>query len=329
MGSTQRTRPATSFDVARRAGVSRSTVSNILNGNDDRFPEATRERVREAAAALDYQPSPAGRSLASGRSSTVVVLLPHTTFGSNLQNAVDEAVAGTTPIGGNVVVRFGGQTREATMAALTALRPLAVVDFGVLSEPERLQLEQREVIVVPSVRRDDVPLPDAGIAALQAEALLSGGPRRLWFAALEDERLDPYGPGRQSALRAFCSDRGLAEPHEIRVPLNVPGAVRALAAVLELGTPAGVACYNDDVAIALLAAARELGAVVPDQVALVGVDHTPVGQLWSPPLTTVDTDLPGLVAALTQDLRERLSGGVRGDSPMHTSYFSLVPGGTA
>ena len=60
--STGSARPATSADVAVHAGVSRSTVSNILNGHDARYPESTRQRVRDAAAALDYRPSLAGRT---------------------------------------------------------------------------------------------------------------------------------------------------------------------------------------------------------------------------------------------------------------------------
>ena len=144
------TRPATSLDVARRAGVSRSTVSNILNGNGDRFPETTRQRVFSAASELDYQPSLAGRSLATGRSDTIVVLLPNTTFGSNLQDAVDRVMVSTSTFGGNVVVRFAGSTPKATNAAILALRPLALVDFGVLSIEDRHYLEQRGTIIVPT-----------------------------------------------------------------------------------------------------------------------------------------------------------------------------------
>ena len=147
--STGSRRPATSADVAVRAGVSRSTVSDILNGNHDRYPESTRQRVRDAAVELDYRPSLAGRSLVSGRSDTVVVLLPNTTFGSNLQDAVDQVMVGMSPMGGNVVVRFAGTTPEATLSAVLALRPLGVVDLGVLSPTDRDDLEAQGILTVP------------------------------------------------------------------------------------------------------------------------------------------------------------------------------------
>jgi DNA-binding LacI/PurR family transcriptional regulator len=323
-----RRRPATSADVARLAGVSRATVSNILNGRGARFPEATRDRVLAAAGELAYRPSSAGRSLVSGHSDTVVVLLPNTTFGSNLQDAVDQVVDGTSQLGGNVVVRFAGRTPQATLAAIAALRPMAVVDLGVLTAPDRAGLEDHGVVVVPSdPSRGPASAPDGGISHLQATALLERGPRTLWFASLADKRLDPFGPDRYAALCAFCTDRGLDEPRRVRVPLELPGATAALEQVMGAG-PVGVACYNDDVAIALLAAARRLRVAVPERLAVVGVDHAPLGQLWEPPLTTVDTDLRGVIRALAADLRTRLTGSPADEAPPARVRFALVRGRT-
>ena len=321
-------RPATSADVAVRAGVSRSTVSNILNGNDARYPESTRQRVRSAAAELDYRPSLAGRSLVSGRSDTIVVLLPNTTFGSNLQDAVDQVMVGMSPMGGNVVVRFAGTTPEATMSAVLALRPLGVVDLGVLSAADRDDLERRGILTVPRAQVDDGSANDGGIAALQADALLRRGRRPLWFAALKDQRQDPYGAQRFAALREVCATEQLPPPRRLEVPLELAGAVEALTAVVGVPEPVGLACYNDDVALAVLAAAREIGLAVPDDVAVVGVDHTPIGQLWSPALTTVDVDLRGLVDELAADLRVRLGGDPVAPGAQPVRHFRLVPGGT-
>ena len=325
--SQQSTKPATSFDVARRAGVSRSTVSNILNGNDARFPQATRERVLKAADELDYRPSLAGRSLVSGRSDTVVVLLPNTTFGSNLQDAVDEAVASTTRFGGNVVVRFAGESPKATINAIAALRPLAVLAFSDLPDDDRERLEAAGTMVLGARASTVGSSFDGGIARLQANALLERGPRPLWFASLSDNRQDPYGPPRFAALQRFCESEALPPPAQIEVPLNVEEATRALAQVMERTAVAGVVCYNDDVAMALLAAAREMGITVPQELSVVGVDNTAVGQLWAPRLTTVDTDLRGLVAGYSAELEARLAGSAeRIEPPPH--HFTVIRGET-
>lgn len=320
-------RPATSLDVARLAGVSRSTVSNILNGNDSRFPETTREKVRSAAAELEYKPSLAGRSLVSGRSDTVIVLLPNASFGDNLQGAVDEVMTSTRTIGANVVVRFAGNSSEATLAAIASLRPLALIDFGVLSAEDRDELEQNGTIIVPQTYRRLAGPMDGGLAKIQGEALVKGGPRPLWFAALDDKRFDPYGPGRFAGLAEFSESVGLPAVRQVRVQLTIESGISALHTIIAEGTPVGVACYNDDVALTLLAAARELKIDVPSEISVVGVDFTPVGQLWSPRLTTIDTDLRGLVATLSEELRARLSGEVSVDeTPRPHLHFTLIAG---
>src|SRR5690242_14872058 len=95
-------RRATSFDVARAAGVSRSTVSQVLNG-DLRFPAETRAKVVAAAQMLSYRPSRAGRALVTGSSDIVVMLVPNATFGPHLQDSIDRITDASTPSGLSVV----------------------------------------------------------------------------------------------------------------------------------------------------------------------------------------------------------------------------------
>ncbi|MBB6405145.1 LacI family DNA-binding transcriptional regulator [Arthrobacter sp. AZCC_0090] len=323
-------RPATSLDVARLAGVSRTTVSSILNGDEARFPEATRDRVRVAAARLNYRPSSAGRSLVRGRSDTIVIALPNSTFGNNLQDAVDEVVALTQPYSGNVVVGFASATPSQTVAAMRALRPLAVLNFGALSSADTTALEDSGTIVVPAVRgtSSSQTISDGGIGQFQADALLQGGMRALWFAALSDSRPDPYGDVRFAALRAYCRDRQLPVPRRIDVPLTLEGSVGALRSVVSTGEPAGVVCFNDEVALAILAAAREMSVPVPDSISVIGVDHIAAGQFWAPRLTTVEIDIRGVVRDLAEELKERLAGGDPSPSESANLHFRLVQGGT-
>ncbi len=329
MTTTQgRGRPSTSADVARLAGVSRSTVSNILNGNDARFPEQTRQRVLDAARELEYQPSVAGRSLVSGRSDTIVVLVANAGFAAHFQDAVDRVMRNTRQIGGNVVIRLAGEDARATSEAVARLRPLAVVDFGVLMASEREFLERRGTIIVPARGRADSEQLDGGITALQCSALLDHHPRALWFVTLVDYERDPYAPNRHEALRQVALREGLPAPDAIAVDLTLESGIAAVERILAGPTPAGVACYNDDVALTLLAAARELRVDVPKRLAVVGVDNSPVGQMWTPRLTTIDTDLRGLVDAVAIELRIRL--GEEGlVTPTSHGHFALLRGGTA
>jgi DNA-binding LacI/PurR family transcriptional regulator len=89
------------------------------------------------------------------------------------------------------------------------------------------------------------------------------------------------------------------------VPLDLDGARAALEPVLD-GAPLGVACYNDDVAMAVLAAGSLLGLRAPDDLSVVGIDRTHIGQLWNPRLTTVDVDIRAFMDAAVADLAAQL-----------------------
>ncbi|MFK0402022.1 LacI family DNA-binding transcriptional regulator [Microbacterium sp. NPDC090225] len=322
-------RPATSADVAQRAGVSRSTVSNILNGNDERFPERTRKRVLEAARELEYQPSVAGRSLVSGRGDTIVVLVANAGFAAHFQDAVERVARNTRQIGRNVVIRLAGENPRATSEAIAVLRPLAVVDFGVLSLEERTWLEARGTLIVPSLTEaKSHSARDGGITELQASALLDHDPKRLWFAVPLNYQRDPYVPSRHQALKEVSQTAGLGGAELVALDLTLDSGKHALGTILQQATPAGVACYNDDVALTLLAAARDMNVTVPQTLAVVGVDNSPVGQMWSPRLTTVDTDLIGMVDDIAEELRDLLGGSELVDRSARTG-FTLVRGESA
>ncbi|WP_291055834.1 LacI family DNA-binding transcriptional regulator [Herbiconiux sp.] len=319
-------RRATSVDVARHAGFSRSTVSQILNGETARFPDATRDRVLQSAAALNYRPSRAGRALVTGRSDLIVVVVPHATFGPHLQNTVDAIAEASATFGLSVVVRFAAADSESTLASVLDLRPSAVVNFGVFSPAQQAQLVASGAPVVPEY--DDTVAADpvsTRIGALQVGELLRGGPRRLVYAAISDARLDPFGPPRYAGIVQAAAEHGLDAPELVRIPLDVGGATRAVAGLLEAGRsePLGLCCYNDDVAIAVCAAARELKLAIPDDLALIGMDDTDIGQLVSPRLSTVSVDEPAIMLSRLHGLTTLF--GRQKDEP-HAPAEAVQPG---
>ncbi|WP_395400461.1 LacI family DNA-binding transcriptional regulator [Arthrobacter sp. UC242_113] len=324
----QKKRP-TSFDVAKRAGVSRATVSHVLNGQG-RFPDETRKRVLEAAAELQYTPSPAGRALVRGRSDIVVVVIPYTTFGSNLQDLVDEITVRADKHGLSVVVRFAGPDPDKTLAAVQNFRPVAVVDLGVLGAEQRSSLEASGAVVIPRLRPEDSleNNPNFVIGQMMLEELLSRGPRRIVFAALLDERSDPFGPARYEGMKQWTNVHGLPTPDRIQVPLDLAGAQSALQRELSEGQPLGVACYNDAVAMAVLAAGRELGVSVPEQLSVMGVDATAEGQLVTPRLTTIRIDNRPVMDRIAADLASLSGQANRTSGAAETLPFKPISGET-
>jgi DNA-binding LacI/PurR family transcriptional regulator len=315
--------------------VSRTTVSHVLNGQDQRFPEETRQRVRAAAAELDYVPSPAGRALANGRGDTVVLLLPSAIFAGNLQDAADRLAVDLAAIVATLVVRFAGADRSTTAAALVRMRPLAVVDMGVgLSSEDRAPLEASGTLVIPQDVQSaaaDLRALDDEIVGIQIAALLAGkAERNLYFAGLVDHRSDPFVEGRSAALARVCTNLGVSAAGVLSVPLDLAGAVAALKPLVS-EAPVGIACYNDHVAIAVLAAAQELNLNTPDDVAVVGVDAIDLGQLWKPRLTTVRIDMPSIADRLASALRAAIGTGGTSTMPLSANQglARLLPGASS
>ncbi|WP_213006010.1 LacI family DNA-binding transcriptional regulator [Paractinoplanes toevensis] len=327
----------TSTDVARLAGLSRSAVSQILGGNEDRFPPETRERVFAAAAELGYRPSKVGRALVTGVNDLVVLIVPNVTFGHHLQDGIDRITCGAAAHGLSVVVRYAGVGHASVLDAVLDLQPAAVVDLGVFDAATAATLRAAGIRLLPrsaALTARAFTDPNRAIGAMQAEELLRTPGRRLVYALLADDRLDPYGPPRAEGAALQARQVGAGEPIRVRLPLERAGAARTLAPVFEEG-PVGICCYNDEVAIAVIAAARQLGRSVPEEVAVVGADGTSIGQLVAPRLTSVRIDFAALLDVLISDADWRaLRAGTDRDAtaPPETDlsrFVTLVPGETS
>ncbi|MEV1005303.1 LacI family DNA-binding transcriptional regulator [Nonomuraea sp. NPDC050202] len=319
----------TSWDVADLAGLSRSTVSQVLNGHGDRFNEETRNRVTAAAERLNYRPSRAGRALKTGVTDLIVVAVPNITFGRQLQDTVEQIASESARFGMSVFVRYAGSDPASTLAAILDMRPATVVNFRVFTAADLERIEAAGIRVIPSLDSSQDPAGiEISIGRLQARELLREPKRRLVYALLADTRLDLYGPDRATGAAEEAASRGARDPARVRVPLNREGAREALRPVFEKPEgPLGVCCYNDEVAAAVLSAARSFGLSVPDQVAVVGVDNTDVGQLITPRLTTIAVDLPALVRLLVAALEPGQDE--TGQRIQPESFITLVPGETS
>ncbi|MDG9724348.1 substrate-binding domain-containing protein [Streptomyces sp. DH41] len=256
--------------------------------------------------------------------------MPETTFGQNFQDALDRLADDAAGIGANVLMRFAGADPEKTVTALLKLRPCAVVDFGALDGTARDRLGAQGV---PTVPRLDVSLrepsanPNVEIGELQVAELTRSGKRQIAYAAVSDGRADPYGSDRYAGVKTACARRNLAEPPLIRVSTNLESATAALRQLPQDG-PLGIAAYNDQVALAVLAAAARLQMRVPSVLAVVGVDATDVGQLWTPRLTTIAVDMRAFVDDVVAELADAIAYPVAEEGRPDRELLRVVPGET-
>ncbi|WP_372984764.1 LacI family DNA-binding transcriptional regulator [Microbacterium sp.] len=281
----------TSADVARHAGLSRATVSQVLNGHAHRFAADTAERVLKAAKDLDYEPSSAGRMLRTGTSDFVIALVPNTTFGGNLQDIFDTVTELLAQKGLTLVLRLSTQSPSSLDRILAGMRPRAVLSLQPFTASEKEILAERGVPAFDTSTGGNL---NYAIGRIQAEHLVAQGYRYIAFAHLRDNRLDPYGDDREKAVKDVCAAADLPAPRVVGLGVNADDAATALD---DLDPGFGVACYNDDIAITLLNAANRRGWQVPTDIGLIGMDHTPLSQVTNPRLTTVGYDLAAVAQA--------------------------------
>jgi len=313
-------RPAkriTSTDVAREAGVSRTTVSFVLNGRPGQsIPEATRRRVLEAAERLDYRPHASARALAAGRSDVVLLSLSDLPVGTSVTRFVEQFAAALARDGLALVTHLAaasGRSLPDVCAAVDAVAVVALTPFDA-EAAAALYRAGAEVVLGAGA---DVSAPQRYIGSLQAGHLAARGHQRVGYALPGQRAPERMAAERLRGVAEGCADAGLAAPVALRVGLDIASAARAVAGWTRESVT-GVCAYNDETAIAVLAGMREHGLAAPAGLAVIGVDDIPVARLAAPALTTVAFDL----GEAGRDLAEAVVAGLAGEDPRLPSLSS-------
>jgi DNA-binding LacI/PurR family transcriptional regulator len=304
----------TSADVAREAGVSRATVSYVLNNvPHQKIPDATRQRILEAAARLGYAPSAAARALRSGRSDIVLCLLPDWPIGPTVGDLLQRLSASLAAESLTLLAHPHARGERPVSELWKAVNPAAVVAFEPFDEHEQAAMRAAGVELAVALfgragrGRLDFGIPAQRAGRLQAEHLAATGHRRLGYAFPDDERVRMFAEPRLDGVRQACIDLGLESPLVLPVPLDPAAAADAVFAWRAAGVT-GICAYNDDVALAVLAGLRTLGLTTPDDLAVVGVDDIPAARLAFPPLTTVTSGQSVVAEHLARSIVAALAG---------------------
>lgn len=302
-------------DVAREAGVSSATVSYVLNDTPhQKIPPLTRQRVHDAVAKLGYTRSAAARALSRGRSDTVLLVLPDVPISQHFAQLMESL---TSDLGREGLSFLTHQEQpHRTLASLwREVAPAAVIAWRAIDPAEHRAMRAagiyvaRVVLTPESGREGRLTLRNEVIGHMQAAHLVATGHRHIGYAAPTDDRLREVSQLRLAGVRAACREHGLSEPVLQPVAPAVESAAAAAAAWRGEDPPVtGVCAYNDDTAFALLAGMRTIGLRAPDDLAVVGVDNISTAPFASPPLTTVDQDIPGISAQLSRMVIQGIAG---------------------
>lgn len=288
MPANARKPPATIYDIARLAGVSPSTVSRALN-KPGRINAKTEQRIKEAAASLDYRLNPMARALPTGRTGTLGLILSDFTnpVYFNLVRGAEQIAAADGYI---LVIAESQESAELEEEAAERLLPSVdglVLVSSRLADDAIQDLAERKPLIVVNRRVSGVPgiVPDVapGICAAldhlaelghRSVAFLSG-PAASFMSRLRWETVLEEAPKRQMSVVEI----GPGSP-------TLEGGAAALRRTLAANVSA-VITYNDLMAIGLLNACRQADVDVPGRLSIVGFDDIFGSDFTSPPMSTI------------------------------------------
>jgi LacI family transcriptional regulator len=291
----------TSFDVAKKSGVSRTTVSLVLNNvSGISIRDVTRQRVIQVAKELNYHPDSRGRKLASGRSNTIGLVLRQ----SHEQVVADALLP---------QVLLGIEQAATAQGFQVLLKPLEPEDCdgymrlihenhvdGIilsgprLNEEEIIRLHQTGLSVMLMGQLPESGLPFVDIDAVDGSSravkhLIEHGHKRIAMitnASLEYTSAQQRRSGYQKAL----TETGIElDDSLIQEGAYTPASGNiAMGKLLELTLrPTAVFVASDVVSLGAIRAIKQAGLRIPQDMAVVGFDDIPLADYYDPPLTTI------------------------------------------
>ncbi len=324
--------------VAAAAGVSLQTVSRVINNEANVRPE-TKDRVQAAIDQLGYVPSIAAQRMSGSRSYLILAINDRERTIADWTarqgtDWVDQMLLGgmlkCAEHGYRMIVELvdthSDHVERELLGAIAALQPDGIILTPPHSDnPQIVSLlaEQDMPFVRIGSQRNDAGIPismdDAGSARLATEHLIAHGHARIGFIAGSSEyelsgwRIDGW---RAAMAAAGLGCDGLLAQGDFSF---ASGRAAALALLDPPDRPTAIIASNDQMAMATLGVARELGLAVPDDLSIISFDNTPVVQFAQPPLTAIDQS----IAATASRAVELIIAQQRGDDLPET--LTVVP----
>lgn len=329
------------YDVAQRAGVSVSTVSNVINGRTERMLAENLRRVKEAIVELGYQPNHAARFLKTGHTPLIGLLAP------SISNPIYGALAREVEVvaqekyGYRVLVGNTYRDPEKEMSFLADMLShgiRGVIIVSPLLEQGHFEESIRRGLVAVSYDRRSIPGTDLAVdyvsmdnskaARIAVGHLIRHGHRHLAYITASGStvsRMDKIAGFLAATKRAGLS--ATSEVLEGRVSSGYGDAEMAqlgrnfaeqIAARKQL--PTGIVAVNDLMAIGFILGLQSFGLRVPQDISVVGIDDMFLSAYIEPGITTVHLPLKEMAHTMVSRILYRL-----GNPQASTEEFTFAP----
>lgn len=324
--------PATLRDVAERAQVSMRTVSNVVSGYEH-VSERMRTKVMHAIDELGYVPNPVARTLRTGKTGLLSLVVPEidVPFFSELARAViDEADA----LGFQVMIDQTGHDHERERQLLHGGGRRNLFD-GMLFAPLATQEELDDVDASESLplillgehvfdgRFDHVAIDNVRAAHDATSHLLEQGRTRI--AAIGSQPKEAYATPlqRTAGFRLALEEHGLEPVTALQMTAphygRADGYAAAAALIAQDPRPDAIFCYSDLLAMGAIRAVFDAGLRVPEDIAVIGIDDIDEGRYSRPSLSTISLDTRFIARTAVARLAARI------DDPAIAAQESVAP----
>ncbi|HWR09268.1 LacI family DNA-binding transcriptional regulator [Sporomusa sp.] len=292
--------PVTIAEVARRSGVSKSTVSRYLNGMYDHMGVDTRERIAQVIAELDYRPNALARSLKQKRTHTIGAIVANilNPFSTSIIRGIEDTLqeAGFNLILCNADDDPAKERDYVNMLVDKQVDGLIINTTG-CNNSLIAQVNQKTPVVLidrkaPEIDIDTVTVDSASGVRQAIDHMVSLGHRRIAMFTMPYDHVSPRLE-RVQAYQTALADHGLLFREEwlIRTgsaEADVAGKLQELVgAESSETTPTAIFCANNLITMSVVRALKKMKVTIPDKISVLGFDDWDWAELIEPPITVV------------------------------------------
>ncbi|WP_224722392.1 LacI family DNA-binding transcriptional regulator [Paenibacillus vietnamensis] len=287
---------STIYDVAKEAGVSIATVSNVINGKG-KVSKKKREEIFRVMERLQYRPSVIASALMGKKTFTIGLLIPDVSnpFFSEIARSVEDLAHSE---GYSVIVCSTDNKDDRIEKYIRLLEQKSVdgilIGTGVENADVLRHLAEKSLSIV-MIAREAATMPVHSVltddfkgGALAAEHLIDRGHRRIAVLSENLKVSSSFERVRGFRFTLFEAGITLDESHIVSCDSSIRDGKRAAAALIHGDNrPSAIFCCNDLLAVGALQAAKDARVKVPEQLSIIGFDGTILSTVTNPELTTI------------------------------------------
>lgn len=295
-------------EVAATSGVSIATVSQILNGNAEKFSPKTVEKVMNAKNSLDYQPDYFAQRMVMKKSKTIGVMIPDITnpFFSLLLKGIEKVVYGQKYIVMLCDADFSVQKESEYLQELIrrGVDGFIIASSTVSNQTLKEQLSKNQIPYIVL----DQKKSEGGSDEISTDDFTGGVVAANYLRELGHEKVAVIGPqDAPSNIQTRIEGFKTVYPEFLFVnqPLTREGGKQAAEQIIPSEVSA-IFALNDEIALGLMYQLKHLGKVIPDDYSIVGYDNSPMSEYVTPTLTTVSQPIFELGQIAAELLLERI-----------------------